>query len=171
MAPITASRPSPPAADAATRATLKVRLDEAGPFTTSHLARIRDHVVPDVYCEVTVGGGPQQDRQSRKTAAVRNHSPSFREYEFTFDLAVPELAVVVITLRDRMFGDAIKDHLLGVVSVPVPDVAKGRRLEVPLMGAGMRLLKGKKGGANPTIALRFELEVVGGGELSDGAFF
>mmetsp|Transcript_42462 Transcript_42462/g.113296 ORF Transcript_42462/g.113296 Transcript_42462/m.113296 type:complete len:129 (-) Transcript_42462:89-475(-) len=128
-------------------------------------------MIPDVYCEVTIGGGPQQDRQSQKTAAVRNHNPSFGEYEFTFDLAVPELAVVVITLRDRIFGDAIKDHLLGVVSVPVPDVIKGKRLEVPLMGAGMRLLKGDKGGPSPTVTLRFELEVVGGGELSDGAFF
>jgi len=154
----------------ATHATLKVGLGEAGPFTTN-LARIRDHMIPDVYCEVTIGGGPQQDRQSQKTAAVRNHNPSFGEYEFTFDLAVPELAVVVITLRDRIFGDAIKDHLLGVVSVPVPDVIKGKRLEVPLMGAGMRLLKGDKGGPSPTVTLRFELEVVGGGELSDGAFF
>ena len=88
--------------------------------------------------------------------------PSFDNEELTFELAMPELAVAVITFRDRIFGDAVKDHLLGVVSCPVRQVITGCELTVPLMSAGMRLLD------EATVTVQFDLVKKGGGKIVKG---
>ena len=74
--------------------TLKVNLKSARGWTKGWGME----EAPDVYCVVSIAGGPKQDRGHRKSKTANNtKSPTFNE-TFSFPLAVPELAVVTLEL-------------------------------------------------------------------------
>ena len=93
--------------------TLKVNLKSARGWTKGWGME----EAPDVYCVVSIAGGPKQDRGHRKSKTANNtKAPQFNE-TFSFPLAVPELAVVTLEFWDD-------------------DTSEWRRLPRPRVAAG-----------------------------------
>jgi phosphatidylinositol phospholipase C delta len=109
---------------------------------------------PDVYCVVSIAGGPKQDRGHRKSKTANNtKAPQFNE-TFSFPLAVPELAVVTLEFWD---DDTVSgDDYLGHVSLPVQEVKIHQTLDIPLLSESLTLWT--KGGGQAFVKVSFDFE-------------
>ena len=130
--------------------TLKVNLKSARGWTKGWGME----EAPDVYCVVSVAGGPKQDRSHRKSKTANNtKAPQFNE-TFSFPLAVPELAVVTLEFWD---DDTVSgDDYLGHVSLPVQEVKIHQTLDIPLLSESLTLWT--KGGGQAFVKVSFDFE-------------
>jgi len=115
---------------------------------------------PDVYCIVSVAGGPPQDKQHHKSKTIDNSKSPVWNETATFDLACPELAVVTLEFWDD--DDLSGDDYLGHVSLPLSEVITGEQLVIPLLGNALTLWSL---GGQPTVKVRFDVS----GDLGDGS--
>ncbi|KAJ1462012.1 PLC-like phosphodiesterase [Pelagophyceae sp. CCMP2097] len=109
--------------------------------------------LPDIYCKVSVGGGPPQDRPAWTTSTVNNTTSPVWHAAFECDLAAPELAVVTLEFWDYDLTSG--DDPMGTISLPLAEVIKARHLRVPILGASMGLWNS---GGDPTASFRIDLE-------------
>ncbi|KAH8091958.1 phosphatidylinositol phospholipase C [Aureococcus anophagefferens] len=95
---------------------------------------------PDVYCIVSVAGGPPQDKQHHKSKTIDNSKSPVWNETATFDLACPELAVVTLEFWDD--DDLSGDDYLGHPTVKVRfdvsgDLGDGSRDAAPARDAAL----------------------------------
>ena len=114
---------------------------------------------PDVYVKVVLSGGPHQDARTARTSVVEDATTCAWDASEAkvFDVAAPELAVVAIECwdDDKLSGD----DFMGVVAVPLAEVAKDKMLTLPLLGAN--LAPWSRG--SPVVDVTFGYEVLADG--------
>ena len=138
-----------------TQATLTVDLKSASGWTEGWGMES----APDIYCIISIAGGPPQDKQHHKSKTIDNSKAPVWNETASFALAVPDIAVVTLEFWDD--DDLSGDDYLGHVSLPVSEVVTGKDLTIPLLGAALTLWNL---GGSPTVNVQFNLAA--GGEAS-----